>query len=160
MLARLIETLEKTKGDIAEDFHVLRGLLALTVEHPELCTQALLLIVRSRSADRLTLGHNEDVPRILDAIYATGDAGAVSIAEKIIDHLTKLGFENFRTISQTQRKPPQPGKDGPVIDVSADIKHPHYCRFCLQKRSLDTAGDTQPRRRGTQMKRVEWIARS
>jgi len=116
MLARLIETLEKTKGDIVDDFHVLRELVGLTVRHPELCAQALLLIVRSRSADHLTLGHNEDIPRILDAIYSMGDASAIGIAEKTIDHLTKLGFENFRTLGQTQRKPPEPGKNTLVIE--------------------------------------------
>jgi len=48
MLARLIGTLEKTDGDIANDFHVLRELVGLAVRYPQLCAQALLLIVRSR----------------------------------------------------------------------------------------------------------------
>jgi hypothetical protein len=82
----------------------LRELLTLAVAHPELCSQALLLIVRSRFVDRLTLGHNEDLPRILEAIYATGNAGAVGFAERIIDHLTKLGFESFREISRAHER--------------------------------------------------------
>jgi hypothetical protein len=108
MLDRLIDTLEKTGGDIEADFHVLSVLLTLAVKHPQLCAKALSLIVRSNSADRLTLGYNEDIPRILAAIYSTGDTEAVGLAEKIIDHLTKLGFESFREIPQTQRKPLEP----------------------------------------------------
>lgn len=104
MLERLIETLEKTGGDIEADFHVLSVLLTLAVKHPQLCAQALSLIVRSRSADRLTLGHDENIPRILASLYSTGDAEAIGLAENIIDHLTKLGFENYRTIPQVQRK--------------------------------------------------------
>jgi hypothetical protein len=118
MLARLIGTLEKTDGDIANDFHVLRELVGLAVRYPQLCALALLLIVRSRSVDRLTLGHNEDIPRILEAIYSTGDISAIGIAEQTIDHLTKLGFENFRTLSQTQRRLPEPGKDTLSADRS------------------------------------------
>jgi hypothetical protein len=115
MLERLIETLVKTGGDI-EGFHVLRELLALAVRQPQLCAQALALIVLSKSADRLTLGHDEDIPRILAALYSTGDAGATNIAEKIIDHLTKLGFETFRTIPQTQRKPIELQNERSIIE--------------------------------------------
>jgi hypothetical protein len=104
MLRRLIDTLEKTGGDIEADFHVLSVLLVLAVKHPQLSAQALFLIVRSKSADRLTLGHNEDIPRILAALYSTHDADSIGIAENVIDHLTKLGFETYRTISQVQRK--------------------------------------------------------
>ncbi len=104
MLGRLIETLEKTGGDIEADFHVLSVLLALSAKHPQLCAKALSLIVRASSADRLTLGHDENIPRILAALYSTGDAAAIGLAENIIDHLTKLGFETFRKIPQTERK--------------------------------------------------------
>ena len=114
MLERLIETLEKTGGDIDPDFQVLCVLVSLARTHPRLCAQALSLIVRSRSADRVTLGHDESLPGILDAIFSTGDAAAVGIAEKIIDHLTKLGFENFRIISTHERS--KPGEDRPVVE--------------------------------------------
>jgi|CZKX01.1.fsa_nt_gi hypothetical protein len=111
MLDRLIDTLEKTGGDIEADFHVLSVLLALAVRHPQLCAKALSLIVRSRSADRLTLGHDENIPRILTALYSTEDAAAIAIAENIIDHLTKLGFETFREIPQAHRKPIEPEEE-------------------------------------------------
>ena len=105
VLQRLIDTLVKTDGDVAMDFQVLDALLVLAPRHPLLCAKALSLMVRSRSADRLMLGHNEDIPRILEALYSTEDAEATSVAENVIDHLTKLGFETYRTISQAQRKP-------------------------------------------------------
>jgi hypothetical protein len=104
MLQRLIETLVKTDGDIEVDFQVLSALLALTPRHPLLCAKALSFMVHSKSADRLMLGHNEDLPRILAALYATNDAEAIRMAEKMIDHMTKLGFEAYRTISQTSHR--------------------------------------------------------
>ncbi|MGA2143507.1 MAG: hypothetical protein ABSH49_00845 [Bryobacteraceae bacterium] len=112
MLHRLIATLERTGGDIVADFHVLSVLLTLAAKHPQLCAQALSLIVRSKSADRVTLGHSEDIPRILAALYSTGDADTTDTAENIIDHLTKLGFDTFREISQAQRKPVDPKHEG------------------------------------------------
>jgi hypothetical protein len=39
-----------------------------------------------------------------------------SIAEKIIDHLTKLGFETLRTIRQHKRKSVEPDNERSIIE--------------------------------------------
>lgn len=116
MLRRLIDTLEKTGGDISADFQILNAFPALAIRQPQLCAKALSLVIRSRSSDRLTLGHNEDIPRILNALYSTHDAVAIGIAENVIDHLTKLGFERYRTILQVHQKPV--GLDDEMMIVS------------------------------------------
>ena len=106
MLERLIETLHKTSGVIEVAFQVLAALSALASRHPMLCARALSLIVKSRSADRLILGHNENIEGILSTLYSSADAHAIEVAESVIDHLTKLGFERYRSIPEIQRRLP------------------------------------------------------
>ena len=106
MLQRLIETLHKTGGVIEAGFLVLAALSALASRHPLLCARALSLIVKSRSADRLMLGHNENIEGILSTLYSSADAQAIEVAESVIDHLTKLGFERYRSIPEIHRRLP------------------------------------------------------
>lgn len=105
MLERLIDTLGKTGGALEVDFEALSTLSALASDHPLLCARALSLIVLSKSADRLMLGYNDDLREALSRLYSTANADAIVIAEKVIDHLTKLGFETYRTIPHVQLKP-------------------------------------------------------
>jgi hypothetical protein len=105
MLSRLIETLSKTDGQIEADFQVLPVLLSLTRQHPLLCGRALSLIVYSRTADRYLLGHNDDLRRIVEALYSTRDEQAIRIAEKLVDYMTKLGFEAYRHIPRIEQRP-------------------------------------------------------
>jgi hypothetical protein len=106
MLERLIETLHKTRGVIDAAFHVLAALSALASRYPVPTARALSLIVKSRSADRLMLGHNENIGGILSTLYSSADAQAIELAESVIDHLTKLGFERYRSIPEIQRRLP------------------------------------------------------
>jgi hypothetical protein len=109
MLERLIETLQKTCGVIEAVFLVLPALSAVASKHPSLCARALSLIVKSRSADRLTLGHSKDIEQILSILYSGADAEALSSAEGVIDHLTKMGFEHYRSIPRIEQPlPPEP----------------------------------------------------
>jgi hypothetical protein len=106
MLERLIETLHKTRGVIDAAFHVLAALSALALPYPVPTARALSLIVKSRSADRLMLGHNENIEGILSTLYSSADAQAIELAESVIDHLTKLGFERYRSIPEIRRRLP------------------------------------------------------
>ena len=106
MLERLIETLHKTGGVIEADFLVLAALSALASRHPVPSARALSLIVKSRSADRLMLGHNENIEGILSTLCSSGDVQAIEVAESVIDHLTKLGFERYRSIPEIHRRLP------------------------------------------------------
>jgi hypothetical protein len=98
MLQHFIETLQKTAGEVEADFHVLATLAGLSKAHPLLCSQALLLIVRCRKVNRVTLGHGDDIEAILKRIQSSENDDAKSQAAIIVDHLTKLGFERYRSI--------------------------------------------------------------
>ena len=98
MLDRLIETLGKSGGAIQADNYVLDALAKLSPAHPRLCGEALTLIVKSPYTERWMLGSSTQVQRVLTTIYGNVDAGIKDLAIKLIDYLTKLGFENYRHI--------------------------------------------------------------
>jgi hypothetical protein len=104
MLKRLIETLQKTEGAIAADFYPLEALANLAPTYPELCVRALSLIVKSRSTDRWAMADRKEISSILITSYGNMDDEIKEQAANVIDHLTKLGFESYRSILQN---PPQ-----------------------------------------------------
>ena len=100
MLERLIQTLTKTRGAIAAEFYVLQTLATLAPAYPELCVRALDLIVTSRSMNRWAMADRPEIRRILNTACGETDVER-EIAAHVIDHLTKLGFESYRSILET-----------------------------------------------------------
>ena len=98
MLERLIETLQKSEGAVEADTYVFDALSALAAAHPRLCGEALMLIVKSRYTERLMLYSSAKVQHILATMHGHADDGSRDLAVRIIDHLTKLGFEDYRHI--------------------------------------------------------------
>jgi len=105
LLERVIETLQKTGGVIEADFLVLAALATMATQYASQCARAVSMIVKSRSADRLTLGHNEDIETILSCLYVTDDPQTRALVEATVDHLTKLGFERYRHVLFPKRLP-------------------------------------------------------
>jgi hypothetical protein len=103
MLNQLVTTLKRTGGIMEPAFQPILALMALAAQYPRACAEAFVLIVKSRFSDRMMLGHNPDIERALSVLYCSDDAGAVELAEVMIDHLTKLGFEQYRNILQRRR---------------------------------------------------------
>jgi hypothetical protein len=106
LLEHLVDTLRKTGGSIDQDFSVLASLRTRSAEYPFLCTSALELLVKAKSADRFTLGHNEDISVILACALASCEPKAVAQADRIIDYLLRLGFENYRCLQETRQRAP------------------------------------------------------
>ena len=98
MLDKLLRTLKITNGDINPQFTVLQVIAALSKDYSLTSVRILECIVRSRAADRLLLMHNESLFDALSRIRAFGNSEAVGAVELLVDYLTKLGFESYRTI--------------------------------------------------------------
>ncbi len=105
------ETLQKTGGAIAADFYALEALANLAPTYPELCVRALSLIVKSRSMDRWAMADRKEISSILATVHGNTDADIKELAANVIDHLTKLGFESYRSI--LQNPPPAPAIETP-----------------------------------------------
>ena len=59
----------------------------------------------------MTLGHNKDIGRIVTQLLASSEIDAQTEARRIVDHLTILGFEDYRAILSVEQ-PPKPEHDG------------------------------------------------
>ncbi len=102
MLEKLNQTLSATRGDIEADFHVIKALKTLAPDFPFLCAKALDRMIQPRKLRSYTFQTDEEeFKSILYAIYASNDDAAKVIAEKIINHITKMGFETYRHIPHT-----------------------------------------------------------
>jgi hypothetical protein len=107
LLDRLLKTLEKTGGAINGGVNVMAMLRDFSSEAPDLCVHALELLAKSRAVDRGTLiVHEGDIKAILSRARACGDRDSAARAERIIDHLTKLGFETYRSIPAANLEAP------------------------------------------------------
>ncbi len=105
MLENLIWTLEKTEGDVDGEFKVIQALAELADKHPLACAKVISLVTRSRVREKVIFHTNEDeIGQALKKIYASKNKDALELADGIVDHLTKLGFERFRYI-KTPREP-------------------------------------------------------
>ena len=118
MLERLVETLHKTDGEIVADTLVLEALAALTSNYPRLCGLALLAIVKSRNARRWMLGSDKDVRHILVTLCPKPASENWDLGLRIVDHLTKLGFEEYRDLLNTFEAAPH-------ADLAAEIVKGH-----------------------------------
>jgi SOS-response transcriptional repressor LexA len=99
MLDRLIQTLEKTEGDVDGEFKVMQALAELADKYPLACAKVISLVTRSRVREKVIFHTNEDeIGQALKKIYASKNKTAIELADGIVDHLTKLGLERFRYI--------------------------------------------------------------
>ena len=105
MLDRLLETVEKTEGELEGDHFVLQALAQLSAEHPLVVARILNLIVRSVGVRRHQTIHVylDEIKEALLQIYKSNKKDARLIADKIIEYLTKLGFEDLRHIPDLAR---------------------------------------------------------
>jgi hypothetical protein len=108
LLEHLVATLRKTRGVIDREFTVLASLRIYATQYPLLCTSALELLVKAKTADRIMLGHNEDIDEILKCARGSGEAKTVAQADRIIDYLTRLGFESYRSLQTRNQQTPAP----------------------------------------------------
>lgn len=98
MLERLIETMRRAGFSNGAGVHVLGALAGLATAYPGLCAEALLLIVKWRETDRWLLGLGETVETVVTAAHSSDVEGVRELAIKLVDELTKLGFERYRGI--------------------------------------------------------------
>jgi len=106
LVEHLTATLKKTGGVVDQEFSVLTRLRTEATQYPVLCTNALELLVKAKSADRIMLGHNEEIREILTAAFGSTEPKAIAQAKRIIDYLTRLGFENYRSLETIEHPLP------------------------------------------------------
>ncbi len=102
LLEHLLQTVEKTKGDINGEFFVMDTLKALAGEYPLLSAKILKFIFAS--SDRrngYAFLHMEELKDTLLKIIRSNDEEAKKVVHEIIDFLLKLGFEDLRTLIDT-----------------------------------------------------------
>jgi hypothetical protein len=96
LLKQLIATLKKTDGVIDADFKVIETLSTLAPSYPRLASEALFIMVKGQGKTGFFLhGHRDEISRIIMAGYQSNNR---DWADKIVDHLTKLGFEDYRNL--------------------------------------------------------------
>lgn len=103
LLNSLIRTLELTSGVVAEEFTIIKMLEKLTPQYPFLCSQVLQMTIEPIRLGNDTAfyvgAHLDRIKNILLQIYRSKDGGAISQANKVIDHLMKLGYQEFRSLN-------------------------------------------------------------
>jgi hypothetical protein len=77
---------------------VLARLHSLTPRYPLLCLRALDLFVKARPRNWVLWGPNEDIVGILTSARGSEQPGIVARADRIIDYLTRLGLESYRSL--------------------------------------------------------------
>ena len=102
MLEHLLETAEKTEGELDGDHCVFAALVALSGQYPLLCSRILKLVSYSESAKRHQLMrlYADETKHCLIYIYRSRKKEAILIADSIVDHLTKLGLEDMRNVPE------------------------------------------------------------
>ncbi len=105
MLERLLETAEKTEGELDGDHCVFAALAALSEQYPLLCAKILKLVAFSESAKRSQLIrlYADATKSCLIDIYRSRKKDVILVADSIIDHLTKLGLEDMRNVPEFAR---------------------------------------------------------
>lgn len=104
MLGRLVDTLNKSEGAIEADISVMNALSELAPKYPKLCAEVLTRIVKSRFTERWMLGSGGKAQHILTDVYNSQSEETRKMALHLIDHLTKLGFEQYRQILDETRR--------------------------------------------------------
>lgn len=99
MLERLLETLKGTKGEVEGHMIVLAALKDLARSYPLPSVEILDLMVKCRSQKSYFLSaYSGEMKHILGEILRSEDAAGKKIALRLVDHMTKLGFEDFRDL--------------------------------------------------------------
>lgn len=115
-LERLIETLDKTNGVVEAAFRVIDALDAIAKDYPLPCIKALDLIIRCRNNKGIFFhAQNDKMRNILSNAYQSGNPDALKIADRLLDHVAKLGFEDFRFVrnrNANTQSPPMRSKKG------------------------------------------------
>lgn len=99
MLERLLETLKRTNGSVEGHTIVLTALRDLAGSHPRLSVEILELMVKCRTQKSYFLfAYSGEVKHILGEILRSENTTAQKLAHRLVDHMTKLGFEDFRQL--------------------------------------------------------------
>lgn len=88
---------------------VLARLRSLAPRYPLLCLRALDSFVKARPRNWVLWGHNEDIAGILTAARGSEQPAIVARADRIIDYLTRLGLESYRSL--LRRNQPRAGRE-------------------------------------------------
>lgn len=105
MLEHLLETIEKTKGDLGGEFIVMDTLESLATEYPLLCAKITKIICTSNtSRNHFIFMYMEKVRAILLKILQSKNQDAIKIADDTIDHLLKLGYEDSRNLNDLAKR--------------------------------------------------------
>jgi len=76
----------------------------LSKEYPLLCAKILNIIIRTQESKNYLLSvYEKEIKNTLTNIFGVGDKSAEKIGDKIVDFLTKMGFEKFRYIKDNPK---------------------------------------------------------
>jgi hypothetical protein len=99
MLQHLLKTMRETNGLIDYEYNFFDVLLAECVNFPEMVAKILLLYVNNRNNHNYKIyGHRKEIRKILEKIIDKNNKDLYSNIIKIIDVVSKLGYDDFRDI--------------------------------------------------------------
>ncbi len=101
MLKQLQLTVEKTKGELEGVHVVVKTLDELAADYPAQCVEILNRMIRfTDTRYQMLYVYVERIENILKTAYASKNVSAIKQAEKAIDYLVRLGFEQMRQIAR------------------------------------------------------------